>query len=295
MRCSAQLGEGICWHPTRQRLAWVDIIGGCLFEMSGDHVEQWDCGQMIGMIAPAADGTYLAALRSGIFRFRPETKVFRLITPAPYDTTAFRFNDGKVDARGRLWVGTLSLRGQTDASALYSWVFAGPLQTMLTGVGISNGLAWTADGGTLYYIDTLARTVQRFAFDLETGRLTAGEIAVTFDEEEGLPDGCAIDLDGNLWVAHWGGGRVTLSDPRTGRRLRTVILPVRNVTSCAFGGPRCDRLFISTARCDGLSEELAGSVFVFKPEISGSPAYLAPADFGQDRMPRAHSGPQECI
>lgn len=278
VRCDARLGEGICWHPVRHALAWVDILGGCVFEFSQERVTRWDCGEMVGAVAPATDGSYLAALRGGISRLNPLNGALRRLASAPYDPERFRFNDGKVDVRGRFWVGTLSLRGEERTSALYCCAPDGLMRRMLDEVSISNGLAWTADNRTLYYIDTLTRSVRRFAFDALAGTIAGGEIAVSFADEEGFPDGCTIDRDGNLWVAHWGGSRLTQSDPRTGRRLRTVPLPVRNVTSCAFGGERFDRLFVSTAKCDGETEELAGSVFVLEPAVGGLPCHLAPGE-----------------
>lgn len=278
VRCDARLGEGVCWHPLRQALAWVDILGGRVFELTDGRVVAWECGQMVGMVAPAEGGSYLAALRDGIYRLRPREGLFSREVPAPYDTAGFRFNDGKVDARGRLWVGTLSLRGEERTSALYCWEPGGPVRLVLNGVSISNGIAWSADGRTFYYIDTPARAVQRFTFDEERGIIVDGAVAISFSAEEGLPDGCALDLEGNLWVAHWGGARVTQSDPRTGRRLRSLAFPVRNVTSCVFGGPNCDRLFVSTARCDDMQEDLAGSVFVLQPGVGGLPPHLARAE-----------------
>lgn len=275
VRCTARLGESICWHPVRSTLGWVDILDGKVFEFDDGRVTEWKVGQMVGAVVPAADGTYLAALRDGIHRFLPVDGTLRRIVPAPYDSIAFRFNDGKVDPCGRFWVGTLSLRGEERTSVLYCLEPAGQIRPVLEGVSISNGLAWTADGRILYYIDTLTRAVRRFAFDAERGTISDEGVAVTYGKEEGFPDGCAIDCEGNLWVAHWEGGRITQSDPGSGRRLRSVELPVRNVTSCTFGGPRFEQLFVSTAKCDGVDEELAGSVFVLEPGVAGSPCHLA--------------------
>lgn len=274
-RCAARLGEGICWHPRRDAVAWVDILGGRVFELADGQVTEWACEQMVGAIAPAADGTYLAALRGGIHRLDPADGALSEVAPAPYDPALFRFNDGKVDARGRFWVGTLSLRGEQRASSLYCCEPGGPVRQMLAGVSISNGIAWAPDGRTMYYIDTMTRAVQRFDFDLERGAIAAAGVAIQFSEEEGLPDGCTIDLEGNLWVAHWGGSRITQSDPRTGRRLQSCQLPVRNVTSCAFGGPKFAQLFVSTAKCDEVNEDLAGSVFVLEPGVGGTSCHLA--------------------
>lgn len=275
VKCAARLGEGICWHPTREVLAWVDILEGRVFEHAAGRTSERTCGQMVGAIAPTADGGFIAALRDGLYRMKSGEASFPLLRAAPYDTTRFRFNDGKVDHQGRFWVGTLSLSGEEGTSALYRFD-SGRFHLALAGVTISNGIAWAPDGRSMYYIDSPTRVVRRFDFDAEAGTVGGGETVISFGPEDGLPDGCAIDADGNLWVAHWGGGKLTQSNPRNGRLLRTVMLPVRNVTSCAFGGRKLDRIYISTAKNDdGVAEPLAGSVFVFDAGTTGAPVNLA--------------------
>jgi sugar lactone lactonase YvrE len=276
VKCQARLGEGICWHPERGSLAWIDILGGRVFEYADGVSSEWECGQMIGAIAPTPHRGFIAALRDGLYRWNEAKGTFHLLVAAPYDPTRFRFNDGKVDRRGRFWVGTLSLEGAEQTSVLYCVESSGTVRRVVEGVSISNGIAWSPDGRSMYFIDSPTRAVRRFEFHEEDGTIGEGKVVVSFSRDDGLPDGCAIDSEGNLWVAHWGGGKVSQANPRTGRVLRTIKLPVRNVTSCTFGGHDLDRLFISTAKGDeGVDEPLAGSVFVFDPGTTGMPINLA--------------------
>lgn len=275
----ADLGEGPCWHAARGSLWWIDITGRRVFEarMDGGVPREWAVGQMVGCVAPERSGGLIAALHDGIYRFDPDTGGTTLFARAPgHDPAGFRFNDGKVDPQGRFWAGTLSLTGVSGAARLYSTEAGGVVTVRREGVSISNGLAWTADGGTLYYIDSPTRRVQAFNFDGETGALSGEWEASRLADDEGWPDGCCLDEEGMLWVGHWGAGRLTRRDPRTGRVLETVRLPVRNVTSCAFAGERLDRLFITTAvdHDDRSPEPEAGAVFSFVPGVCGLPTAL---------------------
>ena len=213
-----------------------------MYESRSNTVREFVCGQIVGTIAPVAGG-YVAALRDGFFLLQSDGGLRRPVR-APHDPAQYRFNDGKADPRGRLWVGTLSLTGMKCTSALYCWEPGAELKPMLGGISISNGIAWSADGRRMYYIDSPTRLVREFAFDEERGTIGSGRTVVACTEADGLPDGCALDVDGNVWVAHWGGSQVTQTDPRTGRVVRRVAVAVRNVprahlvdrgwTSCSF-------------------------------------------------------------
>ena len=269
-----RLGEGVCWHAQRQALWWVDIVGQRLFEstLDGQPPRILECAQMIAAVAPTRAGGLVGAFHDGIHLVDCATGETRPFARAvEHDPREFRFNDAKVDPQGRLWAGTLALDGRSGHSRLYRIEANGAVAVMREGVTISNGLAWSPDGGTLYYIDSATRAVQMFTFDASNGSLGEPREALRFAEADGLPDGCAMDVEGNLWIAHWGGAKVTQWDLRTKRLLRTVHLPVRHVTSCAFGGPRRDRLYISTAMGEsaGENEPHAGAVFQVHPNTVG--------------------------
>lgn len=167
----ADLGEGPCWHAARGTLWWIDITGRRVFESALDAAapREWPVGQMVGCVVPERSGGLVAALHDGIYRLDPETGSTALIARAPgHDPAGFRFNDGKVDPQGRFWAGTLSLTGVRGAARLYSMDASGAVTVRREGVSISNGLAWSTDGGTLYYIDSPTRCVRAFRFDGET-------------------------------------------------------------------------------------------------------------------------------
>ncbi|GAB3818271.1 hypothetical protein GCM10028895_15300 [Pontibacter rugosus] len=148
------------------------------------------------------------------------------------------------------------------------------VKQVLQNLTISNGLAWSADAATLYFIDTPTHTIQAFNYDLATGEIGQKREVVRVPEEEGMPDGMDIDTEGNLWIALHGGAAVACYNPATGEQLQKIKVPAVNVTSCTFGGPDLDTLYITTAR-EWLSEEqleqypLSGSMFEVKPGVQG--------------------------
>lgn len=269
-----RLGEGVCWHPSRQTIWWIDILGRRFYEAAptGAAPRIIACAQLIGAIAPTRSGELIAALHEGIYLVDPETgATSRFAAPADHDTKIFRFNDGKVDPAGRFWAGSMALDERPGQARLYRFGIDGSVAVMREEISVSNGLAWSPDARTMYYIDSPTRTVQSFAFDLEHGTLGPPRVAVQFAKADGFPDGCTLDAEGHLWIAHWGAAKVTRWDMRTARLLQTVSLPVRNVTSCAFGGAKLDQLFITTAKDEksAAPEPEAGFIFRFDPRTTG--------------------------
>ena len=276
-RTPARLGEGPCWDVRRQTLWWVDILGRQLFACAaeGGPVRTINLPEMPGCVVVADDGQLLLALHRGVQRFDPATGALTpFCVPAGHNPEVFRFNDGKVDPQGRFWAGTLALDSRPRQSHLFRFDGAGHATVMREGVTVSNGLAWSPDGRTLYYVDSPTRQVQAFAFDGASGSLGAARTAFTLAADEGWPDGCCMDAEGCLWLGHWGAGRLTRWDPVAGRCLQTYRLPVTNVTSCAFGGAKLDRLFITTA-VDAEAktpEPEAGFTFCLEPGVTGLPS-----------------------
>jgi len=273
----AELGEGAIWNPHDEKLYWVDIEGQALhiFDPATGHDRQLATNSRVGTVVPAEPGFVLVALQSGIHRMDTATGTLTQLT-APLDSNV-RFNDGKCDPAGRFWVGTLVLDDSHGGAVLYRLDADHRLRLVLDQVTISNGLIWTADRQTMYYIDTPTQTVQAFDYADATGAITNGRVVIRIPD--GAPDGMTIDADGNLWIALWGGGRVVCYDPRTGALLHTVPVPAPNPSSCAFGGPELKTLFITTAR-QGLSEEIlrqfphSGDLFCTTPGVAGVPAHI---------------------
>jgi sugar lactone lactonase YvrE len=179
-------------------------------------------------------------------------------------------NDVVADPEGRFWAGSMRDAHVPGLSALYRVELDGGVTTMLTGVGLSNGLAWSLDGGTMWYVDSLSQEVREYGFDGDGG-LTAPMRRFSVPKEWGLPDGIAIDEEGAIWVAVWGGGAVYRFSP-DGEVLAVVRLPVPRVTACAFGGPDRDRLFITTARAAPEDPPSAGGLYSCRAGVAGPAA-----------------------
>jgi sugar lactone lactonase YvrE len=265
------LGEGPVWDAERKSLCWVDILGGKIhiLDISENQHRSIDVGEMIGCIGIRRDGNFIAGLKSGIaFVNRDNSLITQILNPEIHLATN-RFNDGKCDPAGRLWVGSMELSEKTGAGNLYMVDEDLQWTKKIEGVTISNGLAWTSDHRTFYYIDTPTRQVAAFDFDVTTGEISNKRIAIEIPASDGFPDGMTIDADDNLWIAHWDGWQVSRWDPRKGEKLLTVRLPAARITSCAFGGDALRDLYITSAST-GLTEEQlkeqpdAGMLFVLK-------------------------------
>jgi sugar lactone lactonase YvrE len=265
--------EGPFWHDGR--LGWVDIMAGRLWLAGFDGTaltepRSYDVGRPLGAAVPRADGGWLLAAGTG-FCALDEDGTVNSLTDDLADASVLRMNDGKCDPAGRFWAGTMAFDESPEVASLY--VFDGSVRTVLDGVTISNGLAWSADRRTMYYIDTPTGRVDLFDYDEATGEVSGRRSLV---DVGGHPDGMAIDDDGFLWVALWGGGAVHRYSP-SGTHVATVRLPVTNVTSCCFGGPGGETLFITTSRQGIEPERLAaepdaGRIFAVRPGVSGRPA-----------------------
>ncbi|HVN14595.1 MAG TPA: SMP-30/gluconolactonase/LRE family protein, partial [Anaerolineales bacterium] len=188
-----------------------------------------------------------------------------------------RFNDGKCDPAGRFLVGTMDNEEKEPSGSLYS--FDGKTMTrLLTNTRISNGLTWSPDYKTFYYIDTPTHLVQAFDYDLKSGQLANSHVEIRVPESLGWPDGMTSDMDGNLWIAMWGGAQVTKWNPNTGQLLEQIHIPAPHSSSCAFGGRDMNELYITSARKDLSADELAkyphsGGVFRVKTNVTGMPSF----------------------
>jgi sugar lactone lactonase YvrE len=275
----SSLGEGAIWHPKEQKLYWVDINQGFLhlYEPSTGKNKTVELGQQVGTVVPDNKGNAIVALHDGIYRYSFIGKKLELLQPNPEkSTTDNRFNDGKCDPAGRVWVGTI---GANHSAALYRMDADHSIHTMKREVGTSNGIVWSLDKKTMYYIDTNTGKVVAYDYDNCTGDISNPRDAVVIPEGTGAPDGSTMDSDGMIWIAHWGGSRVTRWNPVTGELLCKVEIPAKLVTSCAFGGKNLDTLYITTAK-DGLAEKelqeypTSGGLFVVKPGVRGIKANL---------------------
>lgn len=272
----ARLGEGAIWNHNNNRLYWIDIEQGVLniFDTDDKVNKMIDLGQRVGTVVPAKNGDVLLALQNGIFNLDEKTQDLKMIVSPEDSISTNRFNDGKCDPKGRFWVGSMSLKGRKGAGSLYKVDHDLTVTRMLDSVTISNGIAWSPNGKKMYYIDTPTRKVMEYNYDLKNGTISHPRVAIEIPDSLGMPDGSTIDSKGNLWIAMWGGSMVTCWELSSGKLLQTIDVPVKNVTSCAFGGQELDILFITTAR-QGLSNEdlkkypNSGGIFAVRPGVKG--------------------------
>jgi len=271
---AALLGEGPVWHTKTSALVWVDIEQGHVHITHGHGTRTYVVPAPVGVAVPQVDGNLLLALGSRVATLELDGGNIETVAELPPgDRGGTRFNDGAVDPAGRFWAGTKAPNDDPSA-ALYRLDGPGKLTRVVSGVTISNGLAWSKDTRTLYYIDTPTRTIARFAFEAATGAV--GPVAIHTDTRalSGWPDGMTIDGDGNLWVAFWDGWAVRCFSGDDGSLLDEIAVPVARPTSCAFGGADMRQLYITTARSglDGAAlakQRLAGSLLVVEPGPSG--------------------------
>jgi sugar lactone lactonase YvrE len=281
------LGESPLWHPDEQVLYWVDIPGLQLnrFNPANGRHDEWHFPSEPACCAPLLGGGLLLAMRDGLWRFDPGTGQRHRIAKPPYDAARQRFNDGKADAQGRFWIGTIDDQRLPDA-ALYR-LDHGTLAKVADGITVSNGLAFSPDGRTLYWADTKAHAVQAFDVDGQDGSLSRRRVFQQFSPRAdgqplatygGRPDGAAVDAEGAYWVAMFEGQRLLRLAP-DGALLAELPLPVRCPTMPCFGGSDLKTLYITTARDKRPPEELAaqpwaGCVLQLRVDVPGLPAHL---------------------
>lgn len=277
------LAEGPLWHQERNSCFWVDIERGVLYEYgwNSQTVNTWSFDHRLTMVIQAKDNEVILALDRSIARFDLQTEQLQWLVHLEPDLPNNRCNDGACDSQGRIWVGTMALDIAAGAASLYCINKDGAVSKKIPQVTISNGIAWTADDRTLYYIDTPTRKVQAYHFDKVTGDIAIDRTAIEIPEDMGSPDGMAIDGKGMLWIAHYGGFGVYRWNPKTGEFLEKIEVPVPHVTSCAFVGEKLDKLMITTAR-ENLSEEdlqkypESGDVFVADVKVHGIAVHRYP-------------------
>jgi sugar lactone lactonase YvrE len=268
----ALLGEGPVWDAVRSELVWVDIERGLIHRLGPDGAQSSvDAGQPVGCAVPRARGGLALALRDGFALLPAGGGEPRLVAPVEDGRPDMRMNDGGCDRRGRFWAGTMSLTGDTRTAALYRLDAELRVTRVLPGVSISNGLGWSPDDRWLYHVDTARRRIDVYEFDLAHGTIGGRRAVIAVAPEDGRPDGLAVDAEGGIWVALWGGGAVRRYTP-DGCEDARVELPVSQVTSCCFGGPDLATLYVTSA-CRGAEHEpLAGSLFACRPGVTGLPA-----------------------
>lgn len=266
-------GEGPVWADGA--LYWVDITGEAVHRLdpTTGHDEVTPVGQPVGAVVPRASGGLVVAVRDGFAEIPANGGDIRMLASVEEESTGNRMNDGKCDRAGRFWASTMAFDATAGAGSLYCLDKDLTVRKVLDGLTIGNGLAWTDDDRTFYFIDSMAHGVDAYAFDLESGELGERRRVVDIPEGEGIPDGMCIDAEGCLWVALYQGWAVRRYRP-DGVLDREIRLPVANTTCPTFGGDELSDLYITTT-AEGLSDQerrdqpLAGAVFRVRPGVTG--------------------------
>jgi sugar lactone lactonase YvrE len=303
---SCELGEGAIWHAGLRKYLTVDIYGPSTL-CSGPAVYLHDtyanpnslpqcipmpsyCGTVVPSSARGGSSELLVALADGFHCVDISSGTLKqhIANPDTLAPLSNRWNDGKCSPEGRFWAGSMGAPGKVEPGVGGLFVLdtcGGEARRVLSGVTISNGLAWTADGKTMYYIDTVLQRVDAFDYDAEKGDISNRRTAFTIPAGTGHPDGCAIDAAGNLWVAHWGGSRVVAFSPSEGGRIiAQVNLPAAHISSVTFGGDHLSDLFITSAKEHLSAEEKiaqpnAGNCFIVRDcGFKGVPACVYKAE-----------------
>lgn len=276
-RC--QVGESPLWHPEEAALYWVDIEGRALHRVDADgRHTRWPVHERIGCIARHGAGGLLAAMESGLFHLRVEVggglaaqRMHEVVFPRP----AMRFNDGRTDRAGRFWVTSLVREAgpHQSSGALFRCDARGLVTTGIDGLMTGNGLAFSPDGRVMYLSDSHPSVQKVWAFDLDADGVPHNRrLFVDFMPLPGRPDGAAVDTDGAYWICANDAGLVHRFTA-DGRLDRSLPVPAAKPSMCAFGGPRMDRLYVTTiappAPVPGYDAELAGAVFVLEPGAQG--------------------------
>lgn len=270
----ATLGEGPAWDARAQTLYWIDIINKRIYA-NGDIFLESD--ETIGCLSVRKDGGLIFTKRTSFWTCESDSTKQTLLLSLTDEPANNRFNDGKCDPRGRFLAGTMDMGEKDPNGSLYS-LDGKSVTKLLNNATISNGLTWSPDHKTFYYIDTPTSEVKAFDYDLETGTIDQMHVVVRLPKSLGFPDGMTSDMQGNLWIAMWGGAQVTKWDSNTGQMLEQIPVPAKNVSSCVFGGENMNELFITSARV-GLDQEtlkqypLTGGVFRLNTNVEGMPSF----------------------
>ena len=269
----ATLGEGPAWDEKTQTLYWVDILGKRIYA-GGEVLTELD--DYIGCLAPTKNGHLIVGKRASFMDFDPATSQQTVLVTLPESATN-RMNDGKCDPTGRLIAGTMDMNETDPTGSVYSYDGKSN-RVLFRDVTISNGMAWSPEHKTFYYIDTPTCEVRAYDYDVKTGEIANRRKAFDVPKSLGWADGMTSDTEGNLWIAMWGGAQVTRWNPNTGQLLEQIPIPALQSSCPVFGGKNRNELYVTSAR-KGMSESdlnkypLSGGLFKVETKYEGMPTF----------------------
>jgi len=267
------LGEGTTWSARENAVYWVDILAPALNRLSLDDgaIKRWAMPEPLGWVVERADGGFIGGFQSGFKAFTLDPLVITPIADPEPHLPGSRMNDGKADAHGHIWCGTMDMAEGQDVGALYRLSPDHEWAAVDTGYRVPNGPAFSPCGKWLYHSDTARQTMYRFA-RTEDGGVADRQVFLQFGEEDGYPDGMTVDAEGHLWVAHWGGARISRFTPE-GKLDRAIQLPAKQVTNICFGGADLDRMFVSSAAISLPASDYDGAFFEVDAGVKGLPTH----------------------
>ena len=269
------LGEGIIWDAASACVWWTDIDGSKLYRYQSEdkQLDHWTTPERLGSFALVSDSEFLiCGFASGFAYFNPHSGELQWLEKIEQNNPGTRLNDGRADRQGRFWAGSMVESGDGGAGALYCLDQQLQVASKVSGLTISNGLCWSPDSTVMYHTDTPSRRIHAYDFDAATGAI-ANQRCLVRTEKGCFPDGSSVDAEGYIWNAQWGASQVVRYSPE-GEVDFVLPLPVSQPTCVAFGGPKLDRLFVTSAT-QGFDEQTlsaepeAGNVLVFQTNISG--------------------------
>jgi sugar lactone lactonase YvrE len=275
----AVVGEGPFWHPDEEVLYWVDIMGHLVHRYDPARAQDTtiDVGQAVGAARPRASGGLVLAVQDGFAALDPATGRVEMLAEVEKSNADNRMNDGACDSAGRFWAGTMSFSERAGAGSLYRLETDHRVTKLLDNLTISNGIGWSPDDRLMYYIDSRTLGLDVFDFERASGAISNRRRLATTNMEGAVPDGLAVDAEGYIWVALWGGWAVHRYAP-DGQLDRAISLPVSQVSACAFGGPNLQDLYITSATNNLSAEQRsrepnAGGLFRCRPGVRGLPTH----------------------
>ena len=273
----ASLGECPVWSNAEQVLYWVDINAPSLnrFDPVSGLNSAMPMPESIGCFALRRDGGFIVALRGGFWLAQPDGKLTRKVADAPFDPSQHRFNDGRCDTQGRFLAGSMNELRDANTAALYRLDPDFTLTRVLAGMTISNGLAFSPDGRTMYHADTPTQIIHGYDYDQASGTPSNRRVLARFTEDGDRPDGAAVDSEGCYWIAFYRGGKVLRIAP-DGSVQAEFAVPAMCPTMCAFGGPDLKTLYVTSARQMRDADELgrlpqSGGLFAMAADVPGLP------------------------
>ncbi len=269
------IGEGPLWNVEEQAIYWVDILGKKIqrYYPRTEKYEVFDTPIQVGLMAFREQGGLICGTEDGFYFWDTISQKMEFVSHPEKGKEGARFNDGKVDRKGRLWAGTMTPAGAT--STLYRLDPDLQVSKMVENVTISNGIGWSPDNNTMYFVDSIRYVINAFDYNHESGEISNQRPFVQMDADFGIPDGLTVDSEGHVWCAIYNGWKVMRYAPN-GQVSAEIKMPVSKPSSCMFGGKNLDELYITTIS-DGLTAEqkarepMAGDLFMVKTEVKGLP------------------------